>query len=410
MNKATDDKYASFRKDVQSFLREKLTPEIQDRARRQAGVAAEPKLGLWWQKTLHEKGWTAPAWPVEYGGTGWDAMEQYIFQEECALAGAPNHLLTGVQMCGPVIMQFGSPSQKEYFLPRILSGEDYWCQGFSEPGSGSDLASLKTKAVRDGDDYVVNGSKIWTTHAHYANWIFLLVRTSTEGRPQAGISLLLSPMNAPGISVRPILSMSGEHDVNEVFFDNVRIPVSNRVGEENQGWTVAKYLLEFERGGAYAAIARNALEEARRSALQRDEIDQRALWDEPSFRRRFADLEIQITAQAWTERRVIAGKTAGTSTGPLMASVLKVRGSELQQTASEIAMHALGEFAIPDQRDALEPGSKLPPHGPDFALRSTARYMNSRATSIVRGTNEIQRNLIARLIINQQAPLGFALD
>ncbi|MBS3651985.1 acyl-CoA dehydrogenase family protein [Pseudaminobacter sp. 19-2017] len=388
----------AFQAEVRSFLAEKLTPEIRAWAARQTGVAAERKLGAWWHRTLFERGWIAPAWPVEHGGTGWDAMQRHIFEEECASANAPQLFLAGLQLCGPVIMKFGTPQQKAFFLPRIRSGEHYWCQGFSEPGSGSDLSSLTTRAVRDGDDYVVTGSKIWTTHAHNANWIFMLVRTSTEGRQQVGISFLLSPMDAPGIEVRPIISMSGEHEVNQVFFDDLRVPVANRVGDENQGWAIAKYLLEFERGGSYAAVARALLREALVAAQTPDPIDGTRLWDDPAFRRRYAELDIEITAQSWTEKRVISSLAAGDSVGDMMASILKVRGSEVQQAAGELAMRALGELAIPDQRRALCPGSHAPPIGPGFALRPTARFLNDRARSIYGGSNEIQRNIIARFV------------
>lgn len=394
------DHYESFRAEVRAFLARTLTPEIRARARRQAGVAAERDLGIWWHRTLHAQGWSAPAWPREYGGPGWDVVERHIFEEECALAGAPQLFLGGLQLVGPVLMAFGTAAQKAFFLPRLLSGDHYWCQGFSEPGSGSDLASLRTAAVRDGDHYVVNGGKIWTTHAHWANWIFMLVRTSTAGRPQAGITFLLSPMDAPGITVSPIRSMSGEHEVNQVFFDNLRVPVENRVGDENQGWAIAKYLLEFERGGSYAAPARVSLEEARAAATRAG--DDPPLWDDPFFRRRYAETEIAILAQGWTEKRVIAGLAAGGNPGDAMASVLKVRGSEVQQQAAELAVLALGEAAIPDQRAALEPGSDVPVIGPDIALRPSARHMNLRAASIFGGSNEIQRNIIARLTLNSR--------
>jgi alkylation response protein AidB-like acyl-CoA dehydrogenase len=388
----------AFQAEVRSFLAEKLTPDIRARAARQTGVAAERELGIWWHRTLFERGWIAPAWPVEHGGTGWNAMQRHIFEEACASANAPQLFLGGLQLCGPVIMRFGAPEQKALFLPKILSGEHYWCQGFSEPGSGSDLASLTTRAVQDGENYVVTGSKIWTTHAHNANWIFMLVRTSTEGRRQAGISFLLSPMDAPGIEVRPIISMSGEHEVNQVFFDGLRVPVANRVGEENQGWAIAKYLLEFERGGSYAAVARALLRDTLIAAQTPDPVDGTRLWDDQSFRRRYAELDIEITAQSWTEKRVISSLSAGENVGDMMASILKVRGSEVQQAAGELAMRALGELAIPDQRRALSPGSDAPPIGPDFALRHTARFLNDRARSIYGGSNEIQRNIIARSV------------
>ena len=271
----------AFRREVRDFLDDKFTPELRALTARQAGVFAEGELALRWHRILFERGWIAPAWPEEFGGPGWTGDQRAIFQEECARVGTPRLPAMGLSLCGPVIMRYGTAEQKAFFLPRMLSGEHYWCQGYSEPQSGSDLASLQTRAVRDGDDYVVDGSKLWTTHAHYANWIFLLVRTSTEGKPQAGISFLVCPMDTPGITVRPILSMSGEHEVNQVYFDGVRIPVANRMGEENQGWTVAKYLLEFERGGGSSGVglgvAMDRLEDIARQEIGRASCRERVI-------------------------------------------------------------------------------------------------------------------------------------
>src|SRR5437764_2585735 len=262
MDAARDD--LAFREEVRSFLEAALTPDIRTAQARQAGVFSEGELCRRWHKVLYEQGWVAPSWPAEYGGPGWSPMQRFIFADECARANAPVLPAMGLQMCGPVLMRYGTPEQKAFFLPRMLSGEHYWCQGYSEPQSGSDLASLQTRAVRDGDDYVVSGTKLWTTHAHFANWMFLLVRTDPDVKPQAGISFLLTPMDAPGLSVRPIISISGEHEINQVFFDDVRVPAANLVGEENQGWSVAKYLLEFERGaGAQAARLKTMLDGAR---------------------------------------------------------------------------------------------------------------------------------------------------
>ncbi|HQP20831.1 MAG TPA: acyl-CoA dehydrogenase family protein, partial [Phenylobacterium sp.] len=232
----------AFQAEVREFLEEALTPELRQAGRRATSVFMEKDYSLAWQRILHQRGWVAPAWPVQYGGTGWNEMQRYIFAAECARAGAPSLSPMGLKMVGPVIMGYGTDEQKAFFLPRILSGEDYWCQGYSEPGAGSDLAALQLRAVLDGDHYVLNGSKIWTTHAHWANRMFCLVRTRTEGKAQAGITFLLLEMTAPGIEVKPIITLAGEHEVNQVFFDNVRVPVSGRIGDENAGWTVAKYL------------------------------------------------------------------------------------------------------------------------------------------------------------------------
>jgi alkylation response protein AidB-like acyl-CoA dehydrogenase len=242
----------AFRDEVRAFLADALTPELKAAAGLTTSVFTDPEFSLPWQRKLHPKGWVAPGWPKEYGGPGWNEMQRYIFASECARAGTPGLSPMGLRMVGPCIMKYGTPAQKAFFLPRILTGEDYWCQGYSEPGAGSDLASLSTRADSDGDDYVLNGSKIWTTHAHFANRMFCLVRTRFEGKPQAGITFLLLEMDTPGLSVRPIITLAGEHEVNQVFFDNVRAPKSGRLGAENDGWTVAKYLLEFERGGASA--------------------------------------------------------------------------------------------------------------------------------------------------------------
>jgi acyl-CoA dehydrogenase len=292
-------------------------------------------------------------------------------------------------------MRYGTDDQKAFFLPRMLSGEHYWCQGYSEPQSGSDLASLQIRAVRDGDDYVVTGSKLWTTHAHYANWMFLLVRTATEVKPQAGITFLLTPMDAPGITVQPIISISGEHEVNQVFFDEVRIPVANRVGEENQGWTVAKALLEFERGGGAAASGLKAqLQSARRVA------ETEGWWgDDPAFRRAWAELDVELQALDVAERQTAAALMAGKKPGDETASRLKLTVSTLLQRITQLGMGALGPYAAADQRRALGIGANEAPVGPDYALVPTAKYLNSRAATIYGGSNEIQHNILARIIL-----------
>jgi alkylation response protein AidB-like acyl-CoA dehydrogenase len=300
-------------------------------------------------------------------------------------------------MCGPVLMGYGTPEQKAYFLPRILSGEHYWCQGYSEPGSGSDLASLQCRAVRDGDDYVIDGTKIWTTHAHFANWMFVLVRTSTSGKPQGGITFLLVDMATPGLTVTPIITMSGEHEVNQVFFDQVRVPVANRVGEENDGWTVAKYLLQFERGGgSMAARLKGALRNIRRMACAEPAEGGGVIWDDPAFRGKAAALEIDAEAVDFTERRVVSGLSTGKVVGDATASMLKLKGTETMQRATELAMEVIGHYAAPDQRPALGAGSNVPPVGPAYAATPTARYLNTRAASIYGGSSEVQRNILAR--------------
>jgi alkylation response protein AidB-like acyl-CoA dehydrogenase len=303
----------------------------------------------------------------------------------------------GLQMCGPALIHFGTTEQKALYLPRILSGEHYWCQGYSEPGAGSDLASLQCRAVREGADYVINGTKIWTTHAHWANWIFLLVRTASQGKPQAGISFLLAPMSSPGIKIRPILSMSGEHEINQIFFDDVRVPVENRIGEENAGWTIAKTVLEFERGGGSATgRTRRVIAEIRRSAQLEGDGRGGRLWDDALFRARLAEIEIETLALEHTQLQVLAGTAAGDSVGNEAASLLKLKSSELFQHATELSMDALGHYALPDQHEALEAESGAPGVGPTYAATPTARYLNARARSIFGGSNEIQREILAR--------------
>ena len=354
----------AFRDEVRAFLQQHFTADLRAATGRQAGVFAEKDLNQRWQKILNARGWVAPSWPKEFGGTGWSVVQRYIFDSECAEAGTPSLPAMGIQMCGPVMMRFGTQEQKAFFLPRILSGEHYWCQGYSEPGSGSDLASLQCRAVRDADDYVVNGTKIWTTHAQYANWMFLLARTSTQGKPQAGISFLVLPMDTPGLTVQPIITMSGEHEVNQVFFDNVRVPVSNRLGEENDGWTVAKYLLEFERGHAFASRIRGMMRQVKSMAAAERAGDGKALSDDEAFARKVSEVEIALTAVDFTERRVISQLSTGGNTGDSAASMLKLKGTETIQSVTELALEALGFYAWPDQRHALGMGANEAPIGP----------------------------------------------
>ncbi len=386
----------AFRDEVRAFLDAEFTPELREAARRQSGVFAEASLNRAWQKILFAKGWIAPSWPKAYGGTGWSIVQKYIYDSECAAAGTPTLPAMGLQMCGPVLIGYGTEAQKARFLPRILSGEDYWCQGYSEPGAGSDLASLQCAAVRDGDDYVVNGSKIWTTHAHNANWMFLLVRTRSDGKRQSGITFLLVDMQTPGIVVRPIISISGEHEVNQVFLENVRVPVANRVGPEDEGWTVAKYLLEFERGGSYAARLGAGLARIRKMAADTP-VDGASLLDSRAFRRKLSDLEIQVTAVDFSERRVISSLGVGSNVGDATASTLKVCGSETSQKLTELALEILGDYAAPFQRPAL--AGETGPVGPTFAVAPTAQYLNARASTIFGGSSEVQRNILSRAVL-----------
>ena len=355
----------SFRDDVREFLTREIPPEIRDKVLDGSHHLHRDDF-VRVQKILHAKGWGATSWPVEFGGTGWNAVQQHIFDEEQALAGCPRTVPFGLKMVAPVIMKFGSPAQQKRFLPRIVSMEDWWCQGYSEAGSGSDLASLKTRAVRDGDHYVVNGQKTWTTLAQYANWIFCLVRTSTEGKPQAGISFLLIDMTTPGVSVHPIITLDGAHEVNEVWFDDVRVPVENLVGEENRGWTYAKFLLGHERtniagiGGCKRELTRLK----RIAAAERK--DGRSLLEEPYFAARVAQVEIDLMALEVTNLRVLSAERARRDPGA-QSSILKIKGSEIQQTLTELMMLAAGPFAAADVREARASGSVHGLLGPEHA-------------------------------------------
>jgi alkylation response protein AidB-like acyl-CoA dehydrogenase len=354
-----------------------------------------------WQKKLYERGWVAPDWPVELGGAGFSPSQRYIFNMELALAGTPHPSPMGLKMCAPVIMAFGSEEQKAQHLPPILSSDIWWCQGYSEPGSGSDLASLTMSAVRDGDDYVLNGSKIWTTHAQWADWMFCLVRTSTEGKPQNGISFLLLRMDSPGVQIKSLPTLDGpaegEQEINQVFFDNVRVPVANRIGEENKGWTYAKYLLEFERGNAYAPGLMNALRKVRKLARLERADDGGALIDDPDFRDRIANLEIAVESLNSTELRIFSGRSAGKAVGAV-SSMLKCAGSEAQQAITELTLEAVGIYAAPYVQDTWAPTNDGRA-GPDYAAPAAPAYFNFRKASIYAGSNEIQRNIMAKLVL-----------
>ncbi len=346
-----------------------------------------------WQKTLYAKGWFAPGWPAEYGGTGWNSTQKFIFETERAAADAPNVIPFGLTMVAPVIYTFGNDEQKEKFLPRILKSEDWWCQGYSEPGAGSDLAALKTKAEREGDDYVINGAKVWTSYAQYADWIFCLVRTSNEGRRQQGISFLLIDMKTPGIKVNPIIGIDGRHTLNEVEFTDVRVPVANRIGEENHGWTYAKALLQHERSGiAEVANTRSNLRGVK--ALAAQEIHGgRPLLEDASFQRRLSDAEIELMALEYTELRVLATVATGSAPGP-ESSLLKIKGTELQQAVQELRMEAAGYY-----QGVLSEADGSDASGHDFGADAREGYMYGRAATIYGGSNEVQKNIIAKAVL-----------
>jgi acyl-CoA dehydrogenase len=398
MNLALSPAEEAFQLEVRAFLSEALTLELREAARRVTSVFIEPKYSLPWQRLLNARGWAAPSWPEEYGGAGWTEMQRHIFAIECARAGAPALAPMGLRMVGPCIIVFGSPEQKAHYLPRILSGEDYWCQGYSEPGAGSDLAALQLRATSDGGDYVLDGSKIWTTHAQFANRMFCLVRTETGGRPQQGITFLLLDMATPGISIRPIITLAGEHEVNQVFFDGVRVPKTNRLGEENQGWGVAKTLLEFERGGAFSAGLKVSLSRLRDMSAREPAGGGAALIDDAFFRRKIASAEVAVQAIEVTEHRVMSAFSAGANPGPA-SSMLKAVGTEAMQLIDELGVEAAAHYGAVDQPAAREPLSQVEAIGPEHSLIAMARYLNDRAGSIYGGSNEIQRNIMARLIL-----------
>lgn len=388
----------AFRRDVKAFLAANLPPELR------AKVINHKRLGkedyLQWHKIMAAHGYVAPGWPKEFGGADLSSVERHILEEECALAGAPTVLPFGINMVAPVIMAFGDAAQKAYYLPRILSGEDWWCQGYSEPGAGSDLASLKTRAERvdsaDGAYYLVNGQKTWTTLAQHADMIFCLVRTDTSVRKQEGISFLLIDMKSPGITVRPIFMLDEEHEVNEVFFDNVKVPVANLVGEENRGWTYAKYLLGHERTGI-AVVGRYKLELGflKKVALAQQKNGQPLLHD-PIFAHKVANLEIELMALEVTLLRTLAMQSH--APGP-QASLLKVKGTELQQAITELLMEAVGPYALPFDPQYMEGEHAHSAAGDDDAAPLAANYFNFRKASIYGGSNEIQKNIISQMIL-----------
>ena len=385
----------AFRNEVRQFVATNLPQAIRDRVLGFRRVPREDYVN--WQRILHARGWGAPGWPVEFGGTGWNARQRTIFEEECFEAGAPRQIPFGLSMIGPVLMKFGTAAQQQQYLPKIISMDDWWCQGYSEPGAGSDLAALKTRAERVDDVFVINGQKTWTSFAHYANRIFCLVRTSAAGKPQEGISFLLMDMDTPGLSVRPIKTLDQGADVNEVFLDNVRVPVANLVGEENRGWTIAKYLLGHERTNiAGIGMCKRLLRRAKEiAAVERHRG--KPLHDDARFRDRLAALEIEVLAHEWSLMRLISLEQSGKDMGA-EPSMLKIRGSEIQQRLGELLMDAAGPDAMPYVADWLEDGSGLlDARGAHFS-GVAAQYFDLRKVSIYGGTNEVQKNLIARAL------------
>lgn len=382
-----------FRDDVRAFLKVKLPPNVAEKVKLGKRLTKADMEG--WHAALNGRGWLAPNWPKEWGGAGWTAIQNHIFDEEAWAAGAPRVMPFGINMLAPVLIKFGSDEQKRHFLPRILDGTDWWCQGYSEPGAGSDLASLRTRAERQGDHFIVNGQKTWTTLGHYADWIFCLVRTSNEGKPQEGISFLLIDMKTPGVTVRPIILLDGEHEVNDVFFDNVKVPVSNLVGRENEGWTYAKYLLTHERTGtANIGNSNAALAQLRRIA---SEIRKggRPLAKDPYFAARLAKVEIDLEALRTTNLRILVEADSGAAPGP-ESSMLKIKGTVIRQEINDLSRRALGPLALPFVSEALDEGYNEKPIGPEYANALASDYFNNRKLSIFAGSNEIQRGIISK--------------
>ncbi len=398
MHVSLTDEERRFQQEVRTFFAEKFPQDIRDKVNNDVPLGKEEYVR--WQTILFEQGWSAVNWPVEYGGTGWTTVQHYLYANEMAMANAPDMVPFGVKMVGPIIYTYGSDAQKARFLPDILESKVWWCQGYSEPGSGSDLASLKTRADRDGDHYVINGTKTWTTLGQMADWIFCLVRTSSDvARRQEGISFILVDMQTPGVTVRPIITIEGEHEVNEVHFEDVRVPVDNLIGEEGKGWTYGKVLLQHERTNI-AGVARSKYRLSRLREKSAQPIHgARPLAEDRNFLRKLAMLEIELKALEYTELRTLAAVAVGKAPGP-ESSILKVRGTEIQQGLDELFMEAAGYYALPFVPDQYALGfaeEERIGHGGE--TRASLRYFNNRKASIYGGSNEIQKNIIAKHVL-----------
>ena len=397
MHVTFSDEELAFREEVRSFFRDEYPEDIRDKQRK--GIETSPEDQVRWQQLLYEKGWAGVNWPVEYGGTGWTPVQKYIFATEEANANAPVIIPFGLSMVGPVIYTFGNEEQQQRFLPDILASRVWWCQGYSEPGAGSDLASLKTRAELAGDHYVVNGTKTWTTLGQHADWIFCLARTSTDvARRQEGISFILVDMNTPGVSVKPIILLDGVHEVNEIHFDNVEVPVENLVGEEGKGWTYGKVLLQHERANI-AAVARSRYRLRRlRKQVSTSVRGAAPLAADRNFMRRLAAVEVELKALEYTELRTLAAVASGKAPGP-ESSILKVQGTEVQQAIDRLYMDAAGYYALPYVPDQYEPEFSDDPVGEGNETLTALRYFNNRKASIYGGSNEIQKNIIAKHVL-----------
>ena len=382
----------AFREEIRTWVNANLPTDIAHKVHNALELTRDDMQR--WAKILGKRGWLGFGWPKEFGGPGWTAVQKHLFEEECALAGAPRIIPFGPVMVAPVIMAFGTPEQQQRFLPGIASGEVWWSQGYSEPGSGSDLASVKTRAERQGNQFIVNGQKTWTTLGQYGEWIFCLVRTSTEGKPQTGISFLLIDMKSPGVTVRPIIMLDGGHEVNEVFFDNVEVPAENLIGEENKGWTYAKHLLSHERTNI-ADVNRSKRELERLKRIAKRE----GVWDDARFRDEIDKLEVDVVALEMLVLRVLSAEKSGKNSLDI-AGLLKIRGSEIQQRYSELMMLAAGPFALPLVREAMEAGWQGDfPGGEVGNAPLASHYFNLRKTTIYGGSNEVQRNIVSQVVL-----------
>jgi len=398
--KFSDEDFA-FQKEVRDWIEENLPKDMQQRIARSPNTSGAKEDHVYWQQKLYERGWAGVNWPKEYGGPDFTPTQRYLYDLEMSRAHVPHVIAFGQNMVAPVIMAFGTDEQKNKYLPDILASRKWWCQGYSEPGAGSDLASLRTRAERDGDEYVVNGTKTWNTMGQYADMIFCLVRTSDEDIRQKGISFLLIDMKSPGIDVQPIITLDrpaeGYQEVNMIHFTDVRVPVENRIGEEGKGWTYAKYLLEFERGNAYSHGLKAGLEQVK--SIAANEIsDGKSLIEDSTFKRKISATEIAISAMEFTELRILSSLSAGKNVGP-ESSLLKCRGTELQMQLTELTLEATGYYAAPFSNPGPIKGLNIDPIGPDYAASIAPKYFNTRKTAIYAGSNEVQRNIMAKMVL-----------
>lgn len=402
MDLSFSDEDFAFQKEVREWIAENYPEDMKLRHERSANGHLEKEAHVYWQQALYKKGWAGLNWPGEFGGPEFTPTQRYLYDLEMSAAGTLHVLPFGMSMVAPVIMKYGTQEQRDKYLPDILASRVWWCQGYSEPGSGSDLASLRTKAIRDGDDYIVNGTKTWNTLGQYADMIFCLVRTSNEDIRQKGITFLLIDMNSPGIEVRPIITIDGppegRQEINEVHFTDVRVPVENCIGEEGKGWTYAKYLLEFERGNAYSHGLKAGLANLKSIAATERSSDGSPLWEDETYQAKLSAVEIEIHAMEFTELRILSSLSTGKNVGP-ESSLLKCRGTEIQQSLTELMVEAVGNYSLPFDNTRSIKGNNSDAIGPEYASKASPAYFNTRKVSIFAGSNEIQRNIMAKMVL-----------